>query len=350
MADDPQQAEVAPTDVVAPTDAVAKQQDSEPPRSERAGSNFPIKLFDLLTSLEAQGLDHIVSWAPHGRCFVVRNQEEFVSSILPVWFRQTKFTSFQRQLNIYGFTRLTSGKDKHGYYHPLFLRNDRDLAKKIERHKLKGTGTRKPGNPESEPNFYDMPYIPATPRLGTGNDSLGLQGTFNDRSREDRILAQLLASQGHQQPMGQHDFAMMNMQHPAMMSQDAFHLAAARRAAALAQLQQQQQPIPSSELDFWLAQARLKASMGMNSPGLRMPQLGGGLASHYDPSMQMMSNSRTALIQNMLGLNEDPQQSNDALRRALMQNSLAGVGAGAQLPNMDQQQQMQMPPQQQREV
>jgi len=77
MADYPQQA------AVAPTDAAAKQQDSEP-RSERAGSNFPIKLFDLLTSLEAQGLDHIVSWAPHGRCFVVRNQEEFVSSILPV--------------------------------------------------------------------------------------------------------------------------------------------------------------------------------------------------------------------------------------------------------------------------
>jgi len=50
-------------------------------RSER---NFPIKLWDLLVSLEAEGLEHIVSWSPHGRCFVVRNQEEFVNTILPV--------------------------------------------------------------------------------------------------------------------------------------------------------------------------------------------------------------------------------------------------------------------------
>ena len=54
---------------------------SDAARSDR---NFPVRLWDLLVSLENQGLDHIVSWAPHGRCFVVRNQEEFVRSILPV--------------------------------------------------------------------------------------------------------------------------------------------------------------------------------------------------------------------------------------------------------------------------
>jgi HSF-type DNA-binding len=49
-------------------------------------------------------------WQPHGRCFMVHDMKEFVSSMLPLWFRQSKFASFQRQLNLYGFQRLTQGK------------------------------------------------------------------------------------------------------------------------------------------------------------------------------------------------------------------------------------------------
>ena len=60
--------------------ASRKAASAETSRSER---NFPIRLWDLLSSLEEDGLDHIVSWAPHGRCFIVKNQDEFVRSILP---------------------------------------------------------------------------------------------------------------------------------------------------------------------------------------------------------------------------------------------------------------------------
>jgi hypothetical protein len=37
------------------------------------------------------------------------------------WFRQSKFPSFQRQLNLYGFKRLTSGKSGTALY-VLFIR------------------------------------------------------------------------------------------------------------------------------------------------------------------------------------------------------------------------------------
>jgi hypothetical protein len=43
---------------------------------------FPVKLHSMLKRVEDEGMTSIVSWQPHGRCFVVRQQEEFVEHIL----------------------------------------------------------------------------------------------------------------------------------------------------------------------------------------------------------------------------------------------------------------------------
>ena len=45
--------------------------------------HFPVKLHYMLSELEQDGLGSIVSWMPHGRCFVVHDQAEFVKKILP---------------------------------------------------------------------------------------------------------------------------------------------------------------------------------------------------------------------------------------------------------------------------
>lgn len=76
------------------------------------------------------------------------------------YFRQSKLTSFQRQLNLYGFQRLTRGADAGGYYHELFLRNRVFLAKRMERTKVKGTRFKAASSPDSEPDFYSMPPVP----------------------------------------------------------------------------------------------------------------------------------------------------------------------------------------------
>jgi hypothetical protein len=46
-----------------------------------------------------------------------------------------------------------------GYYHPFFLRGRNLLALKMQRTKVKGTGARKPSSPETEPNFYSLPFV-----------------------------------------------------------------------------------------------------------------------------------------------------------------------------------------------
>lgn len=62
--------------------------------------NFPLKLHALLEEIEKDGLSHIISWQPHGRCFVVHNPKQFVDQVLQQYFKQSKMTSFQRQLNL----------------------------------------------------------------------------------------------------------------------------------------------------------------------------------------------------------------------------------------------------------
>ena len=44
---------------------------------------FPVKFHDMLIELEKEGLVHIASWQPHGRCFLIHNRKELAEIILP---------------------------------------------------------------------------------------------------------------------------------------------------------------------------------------------------------------------------------------------------------------------------
>lgn len=43
---------------------------------------FPQRLYKMLSEAD-QGFAHIVSWSPHGRCFIVHKPKEFVAEVLP---------------------------------------------------------------------------------------------------------------------------------------------------------------------------------------------------------------------------------------------------------------------------
>lgn len=121
---------------------------------------FPLVLYNMLDSAEDQGFSGIVSWLPHGRAFSVYDSKSFVEQVMPKFFRQSKISSFQRQLNLYGFCRLTGqSSDRGGYYNEFFLRGRPDLTAKMHRTRVKGTGVRTSSNPHDEPNFYEMTFM-----------------------------------------------------------------------------------------------------------------------------------------------------------------------------------------------
>lgn len=54
------------------------------PHGNVSEQNFPVKLHYMLCEIEADGLENIASWQPHGRCFLVHKLNEFVEQILPL--------------------------------------------------------------------------------------------------------------------------------------------------------------------------------------------------------------------------------------------------------------------------
>jgi hypothetical protein len=107
----------------------------------------------MLEDMAGGGSKNIVSWQPHGKAFRVHQPEVFAGRIIPRYFKQSKYKSFQRQLNIYGFRRILKGLDKGAYYHTLFIRNKKSMSLRMTRQIIKGTaGSNDAGI--QDPQFY----------------------------------------------------------------------------------------------------------------------------------------------------------------------------------------------------
>jgi hypothetical protein len=52
--------------------------------SSKKGSNFPERLHYMLSDMEKDGLQHVASWQPHGRCFLVHDPNLFAEKVLPL--------------------------------------------------------------------------------------------------------------------------------------------------------------------------------------------------------------------------------------------------------------------------
>jgi hypothetical protein len=94
---------------------------------------FPWKLHTMLEDAERDNLTHIVSWVQDGSAFKVHQSDLFVEKVMRNYFDQTKYESFRRQLNLYGFTRVSRGQNRGVYSHLYFHKYHRSGCQNITR-------------------------------------------------------------------------------------------------------------------------------------------------------------------------------------------------------------------------
>lgn len=88
----------------------------------------------MLENAERDGYSHVISWMPDGKSFKIHvdgsldeEDEKAIIEILKRTFKQTRFKSFLRQLQLYGFERICKGPRRGECKHGLFVRGRRDL-------------------------------------------------------------------------------------------------------------------------------------------------------------------------------------------------------------------------------
>ncbi|CAM9805257.1 unnamed protein product, partial [Hapterophycus canaliculatus] len=64
-----------------------------------------------------------VTWTSTGTAFGILDNTAFANDVLSSYFKHNKFSSFQRQLNLYGFRKIVKGRESGCYIHPASLRD-----------------------------------------------------------------------------------------------------------------------------------------------------------------------------------------------------------------------------------
>ncbi|CAK4613232.1 hypothetical protein Ae201684P_000347 [Aphanomyces euteiches] len=106
---------------------------------------FLASLFDLLSKEDPA----VIRWCEDGKSFGIFNVAVLEAYVLPTYYRHNNFSSFQRQLNYFGFRRILKPRMFEPgtfYAQPFFLRDDPSKMLLIKRktYRFKGARSHRP--------------------------------------------------------------------------------------------------------------------------------------------------------------------------------------------------------------
>ncbi|KAI9295520.1 winged helix DNA-binding domain-containing protein, partial [Neoconidiobolus thromboides FSU 785] len=110
-------------------------------KQSNSQDNYTVPTFveKLYTILQNSSNHNLICWSDDGKSFGVKDLSQFCSKVLPNYFKHGNWQSFVRQLNMYGFTKLSdafhlsSTTCSWDFKHPDFQRDTPELFVKIRR-------------------------------------------------------------------------------------------------------------------------------------------------------------------------------------------------------------------------
>ncbi|RIA97357.1 hypothetical protein C1645_686964 [Glomus cerebriforme] len=142
----------------------ASQSPPDSPVPTRTGNRsvpaFLNKLYNMVNDPQSNDL---ITWSESGSSFLVKRPQDFAKEVLPRFFKHNNFSSFVRQLNMYGFHKIphlqqgvlqSDGQSEQWEFsNTNFLRNQPDLLYYVTRKKGKDNENIK------EPSEVDINHI-----------------------------------------------------------------------------------------------------------------------------------------------------------------------------------------------
>ncbi|KAI3916671.1 hypothetical protein MKW92_006859 [Papaver armeniacum] len=149
-------------------------------------SQFIRKTYEMV---DDPSTDAIVSWSQNcNNSFVVWNHRDLEKHVLPKYFRHNNFSSFIRQLNVYGFSKVDP--ERWEFAHEVFQKGQKHLLKNIKR--------RKPTSYTSALNHQQHPQ-----GISSSNGSTETEEKESLKDNKSKIIKELVKLRQEQQNMRQ---------------------------------------------------------------------------------------------------------------------------------------------------